>query len=594
MSDPSSAPPLQLPPAYPDRAAWGTATPLRAWQTAALEKYFAESPKDFLAVATPGAGKTTFALTAAAELLSRRVVDRVTVVAPTEHLKTQWAQAAARAGIPIDPSYSGKKGKTSQDYIGVAVTYAGVATNPLAHRIRTERFKTLVILDEVHHAGDARSWGEAVREAFDPAQRRLALTGTPFRSDINPIPFVTYAPGDDGVPRSVADYTYGYAHALSDHVVRPVLFLAYSGEMQWRTRAGDEVAARLGEPLTKDLTAQALRTALDPGGSWMPSVLEAADKRLTEVRRHVPDAGGLVIATDQDSARSYAGLLKAITGDKPTVVLSDEKAASKRIADFSESDDRWMVAVRMVSEGVDVPRLAVGVYATTTATPLFFAQAVGRFVRARKRGETASVFLPSVPGLLGFASEMEVERDKVLGRKVSDEGDIFAAEDELLARANATEAASAEELGTFEAMGSEARFDRVLYDGGEFGHEGEVHVGSEEEMDFLGIPGLLEADQVRDLLRARQSERARTKKSTSSTPDDVVRDVSTHEHLATLRRELNGLVAAWNHRTGQPHGVTHAALRKECGGPAAAVATADQLRSRIDRIRDWAAQRRSS
>jgi superfamily II DNA or RNA helicase len=596
VTDPTSAPPLQLPPAYPDRAAWGTATPLRAWQTAALEKYFSSSPKDFLAVATPGAGKTTFALTAAAELLSRRVVDRVTVVAPTEHLKTQWAEAAARAGIPIDPTYSGKKGPTSKDYVGVAVTYAGVAMNPLAHRIRTERFKTLVILDEVHHAGDARSWGEAVREAFDPAQRRLALTGTPFRSDINPIPFVAYAPGSDGVPRSVADYTYGYAHALADHVVRPVLFMAYSGEMQWRTRAGDEVAARLGEPLTKDLTNQALRTALDPGGSWMPSVLAAADKRLTEVRRHVPDAGGLVIATDQDSARAYAALLKQITGDKPTVVLSDEKLASKRIAAFTESEDRWMVAVRMVSEGVDVPRLAVGVYATTTATPLFFAQAVGRFVRARKRGEMASVFLPSVPNLLGFASEMEVQRDHVLGRKVTDDDDLFAAEDDLLARANASEAAGAEELGTFEAMGSEARFDRVLYDGGEFGHEGEVHVGSEEEMDFLGIPGLLEADQVRDLLRLRQSERAKTQKSqrrTSSTPEDVVRDVSTHEHLATLRRELNGLVAAWNHRTGQPHGVTHAALRKECGGPAAAVATADQLQGRIDRIRDWAAQRRS-
>jgi superfamily II DNA or RNA helicase len=597
VTDPTSAPPLQLPPAYPDRAAWGTATPLRAWQTAALEKYFSQSPKDFLAVATPGAGKTTFALTAAAELLSRRVVDRVTVVAPTEHLKTQWAEAAARAGIPIDPTYSGKKGPTSKDYVGVAVTYAGVATNPLAHRIRTERFKTLVILDEVHHAGDARSWGEAVREAFDPAQRRLALTGTPFRSDINPIPFVTYAPGSDGVPRSVADYTYGYAHALADHVVRPVLFMAYSGEMQWRTRAGDEIAARLGEPLTKDLTNQALRTALDPGGSWMPAVLEAADKRLTEVRRHVPDAGGLVIATDQDSARAYAGLLKAITGEKPTVVLSDEKLASKRIAAFTESEDRWMVAVRMVSEGVDVPRLAVGVYATTTATPLFFAQAVGRFVRARKRGETASVFLPSVPNLLGHASEMEVQRDHVLGRKITDEDDLFAAEDDLLARANASEAASAEELGSFEAMGSEARFDRVLYDGGEFGHEGEVHVGSEEEMDFLGIPGLLEADQVRDLLRLRQSERAKTQKSqrhTSSTPEDVVRDVSTHEHLAVLRRELNGLVAAWNHRTGQPHGVTHSALRKECGGPAAAVATADQLQGRIDKIREWAAQRRTS
>jgi superfamily II DNA or RNA helicase len=587
--------PGALTPAWPDRAAWGTAPSLRAWQAAALQKYLEASPRDFLAVATPGAGKTTFALTVAAELLGRRVIDRITIVAPTEHLKVQWAEAAARAGIPIDPAYSAGQGKTSGEYLGIAVTYAGVAVNPLAMRIRTERFKTLVILDEVHHAGDALSWGEGVREAFDPATRRLALTGTPFRSDVNPIPFVTYAPGDDGIPRSVADYTYGYAHALRDHVVRPVLFMAYSGEMQWRTRAGDEIAARLGEPLTKDMTQHALRTALDPQGSWMPSVLQAADRRLSEVRRHVPDAGGLVIATDQDHARAYAKLLRAITGESPVVVLSDEKAASKKIQKFTESDDRWMVAVRMVSEGVDVPRLAVGVYATTTSTPLFFAQAIGRFVRARRRGETASVFLPSVPNLLGHASEMEVERDHVLGRKVNDDGDIFAAEQDMLDRANASEGASDDLLGNFEALGSEATFDRVLYDGGEFGHSGEVHVGSEEEMDFLGIPGLLEPEQVRDLLHARQSERAQKQKqkspASSAREPDTVAQVSTHEQLSVLRRELNGLVAAWYHRSGQPHGVTHAALRKECGGPAAAVATADQLRARIDRLREWAARK---
>ncbi|WP_041547233.1 MULTISPECIES: DEAD/DEAH box helicase [unclassified Nocardioides] len=583
-------------PAWPERAAWGTAPSLRAWQSAAMRQYFEDLPRDFLAVATPGAGKTTFALSVAAELLGRRLVDRVTIVAPTEHLKLQWAEAAARAGIPIDPTYAAGKGKTSRDYVGIAVTYAGVAVNPLAMRIRTERFKTLVILDEVHHAGDALSWGEGVREAFEPATRRLALTGTPFRSDVNPIPFVTYAPGPDGVPRSVADFTYGYAHALADHVVRPVLFLAYSGEMQWRTRAGDEIAARLGEPLTKDLTAQALRTALDPGGSWIPSVLAAADKRLSEVRRHVPDAGGLVIATDQDSARAYAKVLKQISGEPATVVLSDEKLASKRISEFTESDRRWMVAVRMVSEGVDVPRLAVGVYATTTSTPLFFAQAVGRFVRARTRGETASVFLPSVPSLLGFASELEVERDHVLGRRITDEADIFAAENDLLAQANAGEAASDELDNSWEALGSEARFDRVLYDGGEFGHSGEVHVGSEEEMDFLGIPGLLEPHQVRELLQTRQSERARKQRAAAPEHDrtgDSIAEVSTHEHLATLRRELNGLVAAWHHRTGQAHGITHAALRKECGGPAAAVATADQLHARIDRLREWAARKTS-
>jgi superfamily II DNA or RNA helicase len=588
-SDTEAVPPSPaLTPAWPERAAWGTATSLRTWQTTALTDYFARSPRDFLTVATPGAGKTTFALSAAAELLGRRVVDRIIVVAPTEHLKLQWAEAAATAGIPIDPTYSAGSGKTSADFVGVAVTYAGVAVNPLAMRIRTERFKTLVVLDEIHHAGDALSWGEGVREAFEPAARRLALTGTPFRSDVNPIPFVSYAPGADGIPRSVADFTYGYGHALSDHVVRPVLFLAYSGDLAWRTRAGDEIAARLGEPLTKEMAAQALRTALDPSGEWIPSVLAAADRRLTEVRRHVPDAGGLVIATDQDSARAYAALLKRISGESPTVVLSDEKAASKRIAGFADSEKRWMVAVRMVSEGVDIPRLAVGVYATSTSTPLFFAQAVGRFVRARGRGETASVFLPSVPTLLGYAAEMEVERDHVLGRTITDEDDIFAAEQDLLARANADEGASDDLLGSYQALGSQARFDQVVYDGAAFGHAGEVHVGSEEEMDFLGIPGLLEPDQVRELLHHRQ--RSRRTAAAAATHDETPREVSTHEQLAILRRELNGLVAAWHHRTGQAHGATHAALRKELGGPAAAVANSDQLHARINRLREWAAK----
>ena len=595
--DPAEAAPL--PPAYPDRAAWGTAPSLRAWQAEAVRAYFEKRPRDYLAVATPGAGKTTFALTIAAELLAQRTVERVTVVAPTEHLKTQWAAAAGRGGIQLDPTFRNSDVHSSHDFHGAVLTYAQVGMAPAVHRRRTMTRSTFVILDEIHHAGDALSWGEAVREAFDPAKHRLALTGTPFRSDVNPIPFVTYAPDTDGVPRSVADYTYGYARALADHVVRPVLFMAYSGAMTWRTRAGDEIAARLGEPLTKDLTAQALRTALDPAGSWIPSVLQAADRRLTEVRRHVPDAGGLVIAGDQESARAYARLLTDLTGTKPVLVLSDEKASSKRIEEFSTSEDRWMVAVRMVSEGVDVPRLAVGVYATTTTTPLFFAQAVGRFVRARRRGETASVFLPSTGHLLGLASQMEVERDHVLGRPVTDEDDIFAAEAELLAREEAVEQASGEqELLPFQALGSEAVFDQVVYDGAAFGHAGEVHVGSEEEMDFLGIPGLLEPDQVRDLLRSRQSDRARQRESaggsqgsTPSSPPSPTTDEPAHIHLGRMRKELNALVAAWHHRTGQPHGVIHAALRRECKGPAAAVASAEQLQERIDRIRHWATSR---
>ncbi|WP_426595097.1 DEAD/DEAH box helicase [Cellulomonas sp. McL0617] len=584
----SSSAASQLPPAFPSRAPWGTANKLRAWQAEALEQYRVANPRDFLAVATPGAGKTTFALRIATELLEARVVRRVTVVAPTEHLKRQWADAAARVGITLDPNFSNAQGRHGHGFDGVAVTYAQVASKPMLHAARTTTEPTLVILDEVHHGGDALSWGDAVREAFDGATRRLALTGTPFRSDTAAIPFVRYDRGGDGIRRSAADYTYGYGDALRDHVVRPVIFLSYSGSMRWRTKAGDEISARLGEALTKDMTAQAWRTALDPDGEWITSVLAAADRRLTEVRRTVPDAGAMVIATDQTDARAYAGHLARLTGKAPTVVLSDDDGASDRIDEFSSGTSRWMVAVRMVSEGVDVPRLAVGVYATSTATPLFFAQAVGRFVRARRRGETASVFLPSVPQLLALAGTLELERDHALDRpKTAEElGEGFSPEDALLEAANAERNGPDEigpdgKQGAFEALEAQASFDRVLFDGGEFGTGAEM--GSDEELDFLGLPGLLDADQVSALLRQRQADQLSGRKRAAA--DDV--PAMDHRKQAELRKELSQLVGAWARRSGQPHGSVHSELRRRCGGPEVALADPDQLTARVAMVRGW-------
>src|SRR5690606_38164814 len=151
----------------------------------------------------------------------------------------------------------------------------------------------------------------------------------------------------------------------------------------------------------------------------------------------------LVIATDRYAARAYAKILSSIAGEKPVVVLSDEKAASERIAEFSASSGRWLVAVRMVSEGVDIPRLGVGVYATSAATPLYFAQAIGRFVRSRRRGETASIFLPSVPTLTALAQSLEQERDHALDREPGDQLEEIVLDDESLDEANRAESASA-------------------------------------------------------------------------------------------------------------------------------------------------------
>lgn len=546
---------------------------LRSWQRRALVKYLAAKPRDFLAVATPGSGKTTFALRIVAELLGEGTVETVTIVVPTEHLKVQWAQAAAKVGIALDPRFSNSNAQTSDDYHGVVVTYAQVASHPTRHRVRTENRKTLVVFDEIHHGGDAKSWGDAIKEAFDDATRRLALTGTPFRSDDSAIPFVNYETGPDGFARSQADHTYGYSDALADSVVRPVVFLAYSGEARWRTSAGEEYSARLGEPLNAEQTARAWRTALDPAGEWMPAVISAADKRLTQKRDDgMPDAGAMVIASDQTAARAYAELITRISGEEPTVVLSDDPGSSDRISEYARGTGRWLVAVRMVSEGVDVPRLAVGVYATSASTPLFFAQAVGRFVRSRQPGETASIFLPSVPTLLQLASELEAQRNHVLGKPHRES----LGDDEPVERRRSE---PSELENKFESLGSDAELDQVIFDGASFGTA--TPAGSAEEADYLGIPGLLLPDQMRELLRRRQEEQIAVRSTTGG--DETPR--TTHGQLRELRRELNALVAATHHRTGRTHGWIHNELRRICGGPPVAAANRDQLKARIDAVR---------
>jgi superfamily II DNA or RNA helicase len=560
----------------PDPEALG---PLRTWQRRALVQYLRRSATDFTAVATPGAGKTTFALRVAAELLLDGTVQAVTVVAPTEHLKAQWSAAAARAGIELDAAFRNADVHSAADFHGAVVTYAQVGAAPRVHARRTVTRRTLVVLDEIHHAGDSRAWGDAVAAAFGPAARRLLLTGTPFRSDERPIPFVTYQRDPDGALRSRADSTYGYAEALADGVVRPVIFLAYSGEARWRTSAGEELAARLGEPMTQEQVASAWRTVLDPAGDWMPQVLRAADARLQVLRDGgMADAGGLVIATDQAAARAYGRLLSRVAGEAPTVVVSDDAGASARIGRFAASRQRWLVAVRMVSEGVDIPRLAVGVYATSAATPLYFAQAVGRFVRTRRPGETSSLFVPSVPSLLELAAQLEGQRDHVLRPGCPG----FDA----LEPARRRESEAGERQGGFEALSATAELDQVIFDGATFGTP--VRAGTAEEQDYLGLPGLLTPEQVAMLLRRRQAEQqaARAGRHAAGGSGDAELLPGAAGRRVALRRQLNALVTAHHHRTGLPHGKIHAELRRRCGGPPSAHATIAQLEARIAALQE--------
>jgi superfamily II DNA or RNA helicase len=524
--------------------AWPAGRPLRAWQEAAAAAVHAHAGDAFLASATPAAGKTTFGLNVAHRLLSEGRAARVAVVAPTTHVCRQWALDAARYGIDLEPNRPNSAGPEPRDRHGVAVTYATLAAGPRLHRRRCAEAPTLLIADEPHHMGELAAWGRSTLAAFERARFRLLLSGTPFRSDNTPIPWVDY--DDDGVSR--ADFAYGYTDALLDGVCRPVTFHTYGGEMEWMSD-GRRRSADFSVALPAAESARRLRTALDPDGDWVAHVLRDAHAELSTLRAGPhPDAGGLVVAIDKEHAERLAGRLAGIAGQPPAIVTSDAPDASHRIQRFAAGEGSWLVSVLMVSEGVDVPRLRVGVYATTARTELFFRQVVGRFIRRTPapREQMSHLFLPSDPGLKQLAAQIEEERNHALALESAGEA------------VERGERSAAEEA--FRALWSSAQRD--------------------EEVLQTTQPG--EALQL-----FAEAAPAPVAFSTSEPEPE-----SPHERRERLRAERRALVASVARVTGEEHRAINARVNRRVGVASVAKSTVEQLERANTLLEREAARRR--
>jgi superfamily II DNA or RNA helicase len=552
-------------------------TALRAWQDAALAR-FVRTEGDFLAVACPGAGKTTFALEAARRLIEMGAVQRIIVVVPTSHLRKQWATAASRTGIQLDYKFANGAAALARDFDGLAVTYAAVASEPALYR-RLAADRSLVILDEVHHGGDEFSWGRALRMAFEPAVRRLLLSGTPTRTDRSPVPFVRY--DENGMFDAECGYTYDYGTAIRDHAVRPIEFLALDGSVRWR-EAGAIVSTDLADTDERTLIS-ALSVALSPDGEWMTSVFRRANEELTRHRAEVPDAAGLVVAPGQVEARRYAAILEGITGEDPYLVITDEPDASNRIAAFSREGNsaRWIVAVQMVSEGVDIPRLAVGVYASRIRTGMFFRQVVGRFVRMRSPEDeaTATLLVPSVEPLLGYAREIEktvsialreeqarVERD--MQKQRDTQLPLFDERPEPVS--------SSEAVHHSTILSGETFADEELRRAANFRQAAEM-------------PASVTDSQVARLLRLAGA--AGVSATVTLRADNAVTPPNLSDEKATLKRLIQRKVGQLSRRTDKPHSHIHGELN-QIHGDTTATATADTLEARLATLDKWLHQAR--
>jgi superfamily II DNA or RNA helicase len=548
---------------------------LRQWQEDALRTFLARR-NDFLAVATPGAGKTTFALEATRALWELNEISFVIVVVPTSHLRQQWAKAAARAGFQLDHSFVNANNRPASDYDGVVVTYQTVAASPLLWRKLAcdPRRPALVIMDEVHHAGDADhlSWGSALGEAFTQSSRRLLLSGTPFRTDGNKIPFVRY----DVAGRAEPDINYDYGSALQDrNVVRQVAFPAMDGEARWRYASEHPMTQKLSET-DQSTIAAALKAALDPAGDWIPSVLRRANDELSLMRQDVPDTGGLVVAPDQAHAQAYAEILRRSTQEEVALAISDDPAASKVIEEYARGSARWIVAVQMVSEGVDIPRLGLVVYASRIRTEMFFRQVVGRCVRLRGADDEtcARVFVPTVQALLAFAADIEKTVNAVI------------AEEESSVRRNQAAEGNGDPLDrtvrVVEVIGSSAAEHQFTVSGGASYAEEELLHARRLGIQ-AGLPPSTEPAVLAQFLRLAGARNP----GSPSEPAERVLEQTLSERKDELRNLIKRKVGLLHKLTRKPHSHIHADMNRALSERSITDALEEGLNKRLVLLDQW-------
>ena len=505
-------------------------------------------------------------------------VERITVVVPTEHLKIQWALAAARLGIALDPKFSNSDAQTSSDYHGVVVTYAQVASHPTRHRVRTENRRTLVIFDEIHHGGDAKSWGDAIREAFDDATRRLALTGTPFRSDDSAIPFVTYEPDGDGLMRS-----QGRPHLRLLRRARRrrraaggVPGLLRRGAVARQRRRGTRGPPRRAADRRADRPGVAHRA--EPGGRVdargdrrrrhpAARAARARARRRRHDHRLRPDRRPRVRRpADHDHRRgAHGGALR-----RPGLL-------GPHLASSPPAPAAWLVAVRMVSEGVDVPRLAVG--------RLRHQRVDAAVLRAGDRP------LRAVP-----PARRDREHLPAVGAQAAADWPARWRRSATTCSASRTARRSTTTLDAELAEQQQRRARATMDNGFEYARRrrrtrsGDLRRLVVRHRDARGQRrGGRLPRHPRPARRRRRCETccgAGRKSSCRSAPRRArCRGCRRTGSCASCARELNTLVSIAHHRTGKPHGWIHNELRRICGGPPIAAATTDQLQARIEAVR---------
>ncbi|GAB2679393.1 DEAD/DEAH box helicase [Aliiglaciecola aliphaticivorans] len=379
---------------------------LRRWQQSCLEEaidHFKTGDHQFGCLATPGAGKTVFAAVTVKTLFDLKMVDYVVCVAPSlsvkEGLKTTFEQVLSR---PMDGMFNAA---------GVCLTYQSLAALDATLIVRLRQYRLAVVVDEIHHCGGlekthATAWASpllALTQQSDKAYT-LSLSGTPWRTDGLPVTTLQY----DELLLPKMHYCYGLSEAITDGVCRTPIIMAVDNE-QWTIR----------EDKKENTTHGSLASLLQHDGllyqmvldnpHFVDHMLSLSVATLDKRRETLPDAGGLIIASSIAHAKHIQAVLIELTHETPLLITSEEPDSQEKLKTYKYTNQKWLIAVGMVTEGTDIPRLQVCCHLSRICTELHFRQVLGRVLRHRGKrdADSAVLIMPAQPDLLAYANRLK-------------------------------------------------------------------------------------------------------------------------------------------------------------------------------------------
>lgn len=396
---------------------------LREWQAAAIER--CKDLDHSVVEACPGAGKSAFSGGLAKHWLDSGVCNHVLCVVPSIAIKhgvmRQWKNTW---GLKVRSALVRRSGNA------FSVPWSSDATVITYHELRSDQSEDAlrlwsqsgwsfsVVFDEVHHAAQLATWGNRVGAVGrELAKRVCVMTGTPFRTDGKIIELMRYA-FRDGEHVANPDYQYQYRRAVEEDVCRPVAIRWIDGKVVL-THCDRGTYERNVSKVTAFEMGPAQNMFFDPNGETMKSLVQQVHADLSRLRERpeYADAAALFVCRigidsqggrDEKRVHAMGRLIARITGFEPTVVCHEDKTSAALIDRFARSSDPYIVAVNMVSEGVDIPRLRKVAFCRYTESEMVFRQVVGRVLRKTLDNDPVAslVYVPAFAKMVEFGERL--------------------------------------------------------------------------------------------------------------------------------------------------------------------------------------------